>query len=262
MSNKTEVKYKASNGTELTYMEDPYPVQNYMGKQKLLVIFQSLGDEKSEDLRTRYPYTLIEGLKFYNCRKIYIKDDHGLAGDYYLGLNGKLDTKDAVLELLKKKIVEYGILRENIITFGFSKGGYAALMFGFELGAANIITAVPQFDLWSWISKYKPFLDYILPEKPSQKDKEYYANYLKNVIETSINKPNVYVVTSHNDNTYNDHIPQLIKTLEGKGIKPKIHHNDEYVVTRHNNVVVNSMNEILAILSVVLSDKDIRNIFN
>ncbi|WP_025148785.1 hypothetical protein [Bacillus sp. H1a] len=262
MSDKTEVKYKASNGIELTYMEDPYPVQNYMGKQKLLVIFQSLGDEKSDDQRKRYPYTLIDGLRFYNCRKLYIKDDRGIAGDYYLGLNGKLDTKDAVSEFLKKKIVEYGISRENITTFGFSKGGYAALMFGFELGAANIITAVPQFNLWSWISKYKPFLDYILPENPSQKDKEYYAHYLKNVIECSISKPNVYVVTSHNDNTYNDHIPQLIETLEIKGIEPKIYHNDEYTVTRHNNVVVNSMNEIFAILSIVLSDKDIRNLFN
>lgn len=98
-----------------------------------------------------------------------------------------------MLEFLKKKIIEYGILRENLITFGFSKGGYAAIMFGFELGAEYIISAVPQFDLTSWIYKYKPFLNYILPKKPSSKDKEFYSNYLRNVILNSIYKPkNIY----------------------------------------------------------------------
>ena len=100
MSGKVELTYKASNGINITYMEDPYPVQNFYGKRKLLVIFQSLGDEKSDDLKKRYPYTLIDGLKFYNCRKIYIKDDIGLVGTYHLGTNGKFDIKEATVEFL------------------------------------------------------------------------------------------------------------------------------------------------------------------
>ena len=34
MSGKVELTYKASNGINITYMEDPYPVQNFYGKRK------------------------------------------------------------------------------------------------------------------------------------------------------------------------------------------------------------------------------------
>lgn len=259
---KSERKYKANNGVELTYLEDPYPVKNTIGRQKLLIIFQSLGDEKSKLPKERYPYTLIDGLKFYNCRKIYIKDDRQLAGDYYLGVNGKFDTKDAVIEFLKMKIREYGILKENLVTFGFSKGAYSALMFGFELGVGNVVAAIPTFNLWLRIKKYKPFLKYIMPENYNEEDKTFYADYLKNTILNSTYKPdNVYIVTSHNDESYYENIPQLRETLEKRGIVPKIYHNDEFVVTRHNNVVANSMNEILTILGFVLSDRKIKVLY-
>lgn len=54
---KEEIVFHANNGTNVTYMEDPYPVENKIGQQKLLIIFSSLGDEKSDDPRKRFPYT-------------------------------------------------------------------------------------------------------------------------------------------------------------------------------------------------------------
>lgn len=258
---KEELVFNAKNGAKITYMEDPYPVENKIGEQKLLIIFQSLGDEKSDDLRKRYPYTLIDGLKFYNCRKIYIKDDHGLVGDYYLGIHGKFDTQEAVIELLKKKISEYGIESKNIMTFGFSKGGYAAIMFGYLMKVQTVIAAVPQFNLEHWIRVYKPFLDYIYPQNYSDTDKEIYENYLKNIICNSEYIPKkVYLVTSRNDNTYYEHIPPLIESLTHSGTEVKVFSNDEFVVTRHNNVVKASLNEILAILAYELSHDDLKNI--
>jgi len=262
VAGKTEINYYATNGVTITYMEDPYPVQNKLGEQKLVVIFQSLGDEKSDDPAKRFPYTLIDGLKFYNCRKIYVKDSEGLVGTYYLGLNGKLDIKEAVIEFLKNKIKEYKISPENLIMFGFSKGGYAALMFGFELGAGHIITAVPQFDLTSWIYKYKPHLTYILPNNPSDEDKKFYKNYLKNTILQSEHRPDVYLITSKNDNTHDDHIPQLLETLAMKNITPYVYYNNNDFVTRHNNVVINSMNEILTILGMLLCDEKVRSFWS
>ncbi|MCW0952938.1 hypothetical protein OIT44_02485 [Weissella ceti] len=257
---KEEIVFHANNGTNVTYMEDPYPVENKIGQQKLLIIFSSLGDEKSDDPRKRFPYTLIDGLKFYNCRKLYIKDDHGLVGDYYLGVNGKLDTQKAVLDLINSKIQEYGIESKNIMTFGFSKGGYAAIMFGYLLNINTVMASVPQFDLDHWIQVYKPFLDYIYPENYTVEDREFYANYLDNVIKDANYVPKkVYLITSKNDNTYYEHIPQLVTALEKSGTELKVFHNNEYVVTRHNNVVKNSLNEILAILSYELSHEDLKN---
>ncbi|MFJ8355604.1 hypothetical protein ACIQ69_19875 [Bacillus paramycoides] len=262
MSSKIEVHYKAKNGIELTYMEDPYPIQNFKGERKLLVIFQSLGNENSDDARHRYPYTLIDGLKFYNCRKIYIKDDIGHVGSYYLGLNGKFDVRDAVLEFLKLKINEYKILKEDIIFFGPSKGGYAALNFGYELGVKNILTAVPQYHLYNFIEQYKSFLTYILPETITEETKAFYNNYLGNVIKNSRYTPNIYLITSRHDNLYDDHILPLVEAINETGSNLFIYENNETYVTRHNNVVVNTMNEILAILSMLLCDDKIKTFFN
>lgn len=249
-----EQKYKAKNGVELTFLEDPYDVANYVGKSKLLVIFQSMGNEKSESPAERFPYTLIDGLKHFNCRKIYIKDDFGLVGSYYLGLNGKFDVEEAVVEFLKHKINSYGIRKDDITFFGISKGAYASLNFGFKLGIENIIGVVPQFDLMAWIENYKPFLSYLLPEDADRKIKRFYSSYLENVIKNSRYKPNVYLVTSINDETYEDHIPQLVSALKEKDINTKIYSNDEIFVTRHNQVAKNSMNEILAFISHCVSE--------
>lgn len=258
---KDELTFKATNGTTLTYMEDPYPVENKIGETKLLIIFQSLGDETSSDPRKRYPYTLIDGLKFYNCHKLYIKDDHGPVGDYYLGSNGNFDTQVAVVELIKKKVAQFGIQSKDIITFGFSKGGYAAVMFAYLLNVDTVIAAVPQFNLDHWIVNYKPFLSYIYPEITYPGDHQKYADYLKNVIGNSDYIPRkVYILTSHNDNTYYEHIPPLIKSLQESGTIVKVFHNDEFVVTRHNNVVKNSLNEIFAILAYELSHKNLKKI--
>lgn len=252
----TEKLYKANNGTELTYIEDPYPFENSIGESKILFVFQSLGDEKSEDPVKRFPYTLLSGLRYFNCRKIYIKDDKEIVGNYYLGSNGSFDTKHAVIELMTNKIREYKILMENVTLFGFSKGGYAALLFGHEISVGAVICAVPQFDLVKWIDKYKSHLSYIYPENPTEEQKSVYASYLKEIIEKSIHSPKrIYIITSHNDDTYIDHIPPLILSIQNKGQSNlKTFHNDEFFVTRHNNVVKNSMNEILAILSYELSE--------
>jgi len=252
----SEKNYTGSNGTSLTYIEDPYPFENSIGETKLLIIFQSLGDEKTDDPVKRYPYTLLSGLRYFNCRKIYIKDDKEIVGDYYLGSKGEFKTKEAVIEFISEKIKEYKIISDNVTLFGFSKGGYASLMFGYELNVGAVICAVPQFDLVKWIDKFKKHLAYIYPENANESQKLIYSTYLHEIISNSIRIPKrVYLITSHNDDTYKDHIPPLISAITNRGgCRLKVFHNDEYFVTRHNNVVKNSMNEILAILSYELSE--------
>lgn len=252
-----EKNFIAKNGLNVTYIEDPYPVENAFGESKLVVIFQSLGDEKSDDPVKRYPYTLLAGLRYHNCRKIYIKDDKEHVGDYYIGSKGEFKTQEAVLEFIKSKVKEYKILTSNITFFGFSKGGYAALLFSHLMPVNAVISAIPQFDLVKWIEKYKPHLSYIYPENPTSEQKAVYSRHLKNVIEHSIFSPKrIYLITSRNDDTYTHHIPPLLKSLEVKSeSEVNVFYNDEHYVTQHNNVVKNSLNEILMFLSYELASE-------
>lgn len=242
---ENEKCYIAQNGVNVTYLEDPYGITNYDGEKKLLFIFQSLGDEKSNRETERFPWTMVNGFRYLNCRKIYIKDNYGIVGCYYLGMNGDFSVEEAVLEFIKTKIIEYGIALRNIMLYGNSKGGYAALDFGFRIGGVNVCSAVPQFDLYSWIIKYKQHLKYILPEEITEEVIELYSSYLRKIIIQARTLPvRVTIITSHNDNTYMDHIPALLESLKCAGIEPEIYYNDELYVTRHNNVVINSLNYI------------------
>ncbi|MDM5190891.1 hypothetical protein QUF99_27225 [Bacillus sp. DX4.1] len=83
-----------------------------------------------------------------------------------------------------------------------------------------------------------------------------------NVIKKSRHKPNVYLVTSQHDNLYDDHIVPLVEAINENGSNLFIYGNNEMYVTRHNNVVVNTMNEILAILSMLLCDDKIKTFVN
>lgn len=246
-----EKYYKAKNGVGVTYLEDPFGIQNYEAKNKLLIIFQSLGDEKSDKDSERFPWTMVNGFRYLNCRKIYIKDNYGLCGCYYLGLNGKFDVEVAIEEFIKSKINEYGILLKNVMYYGNSKGGYAALDFGFKIGGGYICSAVPQYDLYNWIIKYKPYLNYIFPNNSTDEEViQLYKEHLGNIItESSIDVCSVVIITSHRDHTFSENIPALQDVFERKKINYSILYNDELFVTRHNNVVVNSLNWIYYIIS-------------
>lgn len=245
--------YVANNKEIVTYIEDPYPIQiNEEGRRKIVFIFQSLGDENSDDEKVRYPYTLLKGVQYFNCRKKYIKDDKGWVGNYYLGMNGGFETSFAVTEFILSKIREYGVEMKDTISFGFSKGGYAALYYAYNIGLNTVVTGVPQFDLLNWVFKYKPHMKYIFPEdiETNEEKRNEYKDLLANhILSSTYRVEKVIVLTSHNDNTYSEHIPRLIETINKTSTKLKVIHNDEYFITRHNNVIVNSMNEIFYILS-------------
>jgi len=256
-----EKKYKATNGVKITYIEEPYGIQNELGKEKLVVLFSSLGNEKSDDLDKRFPYTLLSGLRFYNCRKIYLKDNIGDVGCYHLGLNGNFDVQDAIVELLKKKIKRYKIKPENIIFLGNSKGGYTSLLFGHLLNVGHIMAGVPQYKLYNYINRYKPFLKYILPEEITPSVKRYYNSYLGKVISSSEYHPDIYMITSKNDRTYLTDALPLIEKIKKHNSRIYVYENNNDFIKQHNQVIPNSMNELFAILSMILADKNMESYF-
>ena len=61
---------------------------------------------------------------------------------YLEGINKELNSRTAVLDFLKNELSEF-----NVTAMGISAGGYAAIYFGLNLSAKNIISFSPQIDL-------------------------------------------------------------------------------------------------------------------
>ena len=73
-------------------------------------------------------------------RQIFVRD---IYKQWYLnGINNQISSPASLLKLLKQESEGY-----NIITVGSSAGGYAAILYGSQLGAERIYAFNPQFEI-------------------------------------------------------------------------------------------------------------------
>lgn len=84
--------------------------------------------------------------------------DGGPVGCYYLGRNRTFDVPAAVTELVDAAAGRFGVPRANIVSFGSSKGGTAALWQALRNGWGHAIAGGPQILLGRYlIDQYPPY---------------------------------------------------------------------------------------------------------
>lgn len=113
-------------------------------KNKLIVVFSAF----SKDIAK---YNYINTLKCIDCNKLFILDDHGIRGSYYIGLDGKYDIETSVFSLITKIMNENDINFKNVISAGSSKGGSAAIYYGLKYNFGNIIAGAPQYKIGTYL---------------------------------------------------------------------------------------------------------------
>ncbi len=200
-------KQKMSNGVTLTF----YMKENNQSED-LLVVFSALPVMGSS------VYNYVRTLDDVPCNKLYILDNFGenKAGVFYLGENGTMDVKDAVIELITsiKKMKKI----EHVIFSGTSKGGFAALYLGIELQVNQIIVGSP-------IVKVELFLQDTEEKKAifraiaGEQRKYNYNDMLLQSIEKNHFDGKIYLQYSKFEEIYKDQIYELIKTMEKKEYK-------------------------------------------
>lgn len=189
-------------------------VQN--GSDKLVIVFQSAGRLSTEDLDKILENKISEEdvkerHKKYNWMKLssnkyadflYIEDYYSKAYGWYMVDNG--------VNIIKKINDEITLfIKENnykeVTTFGSSKGGTAALLYGIiNENIKNVFALVPQIEVISYLDKYmKKYKTLLFP-----KDDKKFEDELNNIFfykELYLNfKSNVYIYTGLNDNDFNN----------------------------------------------------------
>ena len=102
----------------------------------LVISFAGLGGQ----------FNFLRSLDGFAANVIYIKD---LKHHWYLtGIPGAGNTVPEITEFLKGKATEFRATR--VITLGTSAGGFAALLFGAQIGATSIIAISPQTFMNKW----------------------------------------------------------------------------------------------------------------
>lgn len=125
-----------SNNLEFSYHE-------FKNTDKLLVIFSS------SVFNGRFNYT--NTLKEVNQSKLFISDENYLnkdsTGSYYMGSMKQLDYESKIIKLIENIRILNNLQKKDIILIGSSKGGFAALYYGFKYNYGYCIVGSPTIYL-------------------------------------------------------------------------------------------------------------------
>jgi hypothetical protein len=199
----------------------------YEGERKVRYLFQKAQNSNKDKLiivfsafsPTGMPpaFNYIRTLTGFDCNKLFILDDFGVRGSYYLSLGNDSSIENSVMQLINKVLKEQGIQKNNVITTGSSKGGFAALYYCIKYKFGHVIAGSPQVFIVDYLKSAKAFdvLDFLL-NKTNEDDLN---NKLINEVLNTQSFPKVYIHLGEREEHYFNHVKPLIKYLEEKEVQ-------------------------------------------
>lgn len=204
------------------YFEDA----KLFNKNKLIVIFSAFSQEEPK-------YNYVKTLKAIDCNKLYILDDYGEKGSYYLGLDGNFDVESSVMSLITKVMNEKNILFKDVISLGSSKGGSAALYYGFKYNFKEVIVGAPQYKIGTYLMdlSIKTYGKDIFGEL-TEGNRIKYDNLIRKVILNN-SSTKVSILTSDGDQQYVRVLKDIELVLKQNNVDFKI---DKCEINHHNEI--------------------------
>ena len=176
----------------------------------LLVFFSGFGEHYEKGL-----YNYIRSSQSIKTSKLWILDNDGFcqAGTYYLGENFESSNSRDIV----KEIIDKYSKNKKIVCCGSSKGGTAALIFGFLCNASKVIAGSPQY----YIGDYLEENDFYLGVKKSIcsdcNATEKLNAVLKDLIWNRNHQPKICLLYSSKERHYVDQLLPLIEDLKSRG---------------------------------------------
>lgn len=206
-----------ASGYEKVY-EDSYLPIKYVYKKadnyhsnKLVIIFSALGPKPV--------YNYMKTLEGIDVNQLFILDDYGNRGCYYLGKYPDFLVEKSVVSLIEHILMENSIDKANVLCGGSSKGATAALYFALRCQLGHVVIAEPQIKIAKYLEDYEAFdvLDYIVGnvnEKAGEIGKNKINNILLELIEKEKFWPSVLIHAGINTYYYKEHIEEFISLLK------------------------------------------------
>ncbi|MGL5352720.1 MAG: accessory Sec system protein Asp2 [Clostridium sp.] len=174
---------------------------------KLIIIFSAFSIDIPK-------YNYISFFNTIDCNKLFILDDFGEKGSYYLGVDGGLEIETSVMSLITSVMSKNNIYFKDVISVGSSKGGSAALYYGFKYGFGNVVVGAPQYKIGTYLSdlSIKQYAIDIFKEI-NNSTRITYDNLIRLVLNNK-NNTKARILTSDGDKQYK----KVLKALEYEAI--------------------------------------------
>lgn len=183
-------------------------------KDKLFVVFSAMSPKYN------FVFNYMKSLQEAPVNKLFILDDFGDQGSYYIGNQRDHSIETAVTSLIQYTMAKHKVSHENVTTIGSSKGGYAALYFGLKYYFGNIISGAPQSKIGSYLIKQTPGQNIAGYIAGSAEEGDCY--YLDQLLFQLLNQPNevspnIHIMIGTRDHHYANHVMPLHNMLLHQG---------------------------------------------
>jgi hypothetical protein len=198
----------------LRYHFEPAKEQKF--NNWLLVVFSAMATSY------KYVYNYMKTLQEIPVNKLFILDDFGDQGSYYIGKNRDFSIETAVVSLIQYISSKYQIYNRNIISVGSSKGGYAAMYFGIKYYFGNVIVGDPQSKLGHFLINQAGHLNVAsyISGGADEADRYYLDELLFNILNQPTDiSPAIKILVGNKDHHYVQHVIPLYNVLKDRGYK-------------------------------------------
>jgi hypothetical protein len=181
---------------------------------RLLVVFSGF------DAAGRQRYNYIRQLEGVAPHRMYVLDNLGERGCYYLGRDRDPFVADAVSQAIAAELERLGLGTDQLVTAGSSKGGSAALYFGLEFGC-RILAGAPQYYIGDYLTNASAAVAVckLIAGGSEPEDVEWLDGVLGRAIDGSAPGASVSLFSSPRDEQFESHIQPMIERLESAGVE-------------------------------------------
>lgn len=201
--------------------------------QGLAIVFSAINPQND------FTYNYRSTLSNLPLASMYILDDFGDQGSYYLANGRNFAEFRSVQGAIHEVISEFNLSPSQIITIGSSKGGSAAIAHGVTLGAADIYAGAPQYKIGKFTASAHPnVLEYIAGGR-TEADINWLDGVLSQYLKSGGGRSRIHVIVGEGDYHFTDHVVPLVDDAASLGYEvrmlnvPGIPHNELGAGFRH-----------------------------
>lgn len=210
LSDRTSGWRRANLDTGLNYLA--VPAQSAAGAKKLAVVFTAI--HQPGDFTFNYKNSLDPT----GINALYILDDFGDQGAYYLANHGDRSIFDSVQTLIRSELNRLGLKAEDLITAGSSKGGSAAIIHGTAAGAGRIVVGAPQVRIGTFLQGPHPNILRFITGSTSDDAVEALDQVVFDAINAVGESTKLSVLVGEQDHHYRHHVLPLKTYAQARGI--------------------------------------------
>jgi hypothetical protein len=179
-------------------------------------------------------YNYVNALDGTPAHRVYVLDDFGPRGCYYIGAGKDRFVERSIVAMLEDLLAELGLDRSQLVLTGSSKGGTAALYLGVRHGF-RVVAAAPQSRIATYCVKESraAAVARLIAGGLYDADFAWLDDIVFEAIRESEHRPPIELLTSAHDRHHDSHVVPLIAMLRELGYPLDVTMSD---YLRHNEV--------------------------